>query len=264
MNEPLEKNRAVWNSLVPFHLGSRFYDVPAVLAGRCSLRPLERDLVGQCVGMDLLHLQCHFGLDSLSWARLGANVTGVDFSPAAIEAARGLCEAAGVSARFICDDVQQLKFDAQFDVGVTSYGVLCWLEDLRAWADGVYRALRPGGQLVLVEFHPMLEAVFPGKMTGALSYFGSPKPAAVDTTGTYADRSAAVAYTEYRWQHPISKVVSALSAAGFHIATFDEYPYCSFGLFDELQETAPGMWSPDGRAIWPYMFSVRAIKRVGR
>lgn len=261
MTLPLEQNRAVWDMLSPIHASGAFYNVQGFLRGDSTLRVLERSLVGSCEEKDLLHLQCHFGLDSLSWARLGANVTGVDFSSVAIEKARALAEKIGQSACFVCQDVQQLQLNAQFDIAVATYGVLCWLEDLEGWASGIYRHLRPGGAFVLVEFHPILEAVWPGKMTGARSYFGSKQPNIVHTTGSYADRSAPIAYDEFRWQHPISKVISSLLKVGLEISSFQEHPYCSYGLFDELHETSPGVWYPRESAVWPYMFSIRAEKR---
>lgn len=257
---PSDLNRAAWDKLTPIHAASNFYDVKAFLDGKSSLCKLERSLVGCCQGKNLLHLQCHFGLDSLSWARMGAMVTGVDFSPVAIEMARSLSGTSGIGARFQCGDVQELAFDSQFDIAVTTYGVLCWLGRLREWATGIHRALRPGGRLVVVEFHPILEALHPGKMTGARSYFGCPEPSVAHTIGTYADRTAAVEYQEFRWQHSTADVVSSLIHAGFTITEFEEYPYCSFGLFDELTEIEHSVWAPADAAVWPYMFSLEAKK----
>lgn len=255
-----ELNRDAWDLLVPVHECSDFYDVKGFLEGHSSLRCLEQSLVGDCRGKDLLHLQCHFGLDSLSWARLGANVTGVDFSPVAIKTARRLAAACGVEARFECCDVQQLTLEADFDVVVTTYGVLCWLQDLEAWARGIYSALRTRGRLIVVEFHPMLEALHPGKMTGARSYFGSEVPSIVQSSGTYADRSAPLVYQEARWQHSVADILSALLRAGLTVTGFDEYPFCSYGLFDELEESQPGIWTPRAPVVWPYMLSIQAHK----
>ena len=159
--DPVVVNRAAWDELALLHGQDRVYDVDGFLRGDDTLDPLETGLVGDARGLDLLHLQCHFGLDTLSWARRGARVTGVDFSPVAIERARSLAVRAGLDATFIEADTQALpgRLAGRFDVAFASYGVLCWIGDLDAWMRGASLALRPGGRLVLVEFHPLYTMV---------------------------------------------------------------------------------------------------------
>ncbi|MFG2434590.1 class I SAM-dependent methyltransferase [Streptomyces sp. NPDC048508] len=256
---PLEANRRAWDLMTPVHLDAPFYDTPAFLAGASTLKPVEVALAGEVAGLRILHLQCHFGLDSLSWARLGARVTGMDFSPAAIAAARALAGQCGIPADFKVADVQQLKTpDDPFDLVVTTYGVLCWLEDLDAWADGVRRNLRPGGRLILVDFHPVLEALHPGKMTGAMSYFPAPRAVGTWTRGSYAARDATIAYHEFRWQHTVAGVVTSLLDQGLALEAIEEYPYSSFPLFEELTHCRDGLWFSEETAAHPYMFSVAA------
>src|SRR6476661_801270 len=129
---PLEENRLLWDELVPVHAASDFYDLAAFREGGSTLRPIEIRELGDVNGKRLLHLQCHFGMDSISWARRGANVVGVDFSPAAINLASELAREERVAAEFICSDLYDLpdKLDGRFDVVFTSYGVLTWLPDL--------------------------------------------------------------------------------------------------------------------------------------
>lgn len=253
-------NQRAWDLRTTVHLSSDYYDVTAFRQNRSTLRAPELDLAGSVSGKRLLHLQCHFGLDTLSWARFGATVTGVDFSAAAIEAARHISAETGIMATFVHADVQQLprELDNSFDIAVTTYGVMCWLGDLDAWATGIRRVLVPGGRLVLVEFHPLLETLRPGSISGAGSYFGTSDPPEQHTTGTYTDRGADISYREYRWQHTVSDVVTALLRSGLTVTSLTEYPYCVFPLFDELHTTDGCQWWPrDGSSI-PYLYSITA------
>jgi SAM-dependent methyltransferase len=213
-------------------------------------------------GKRLLHLQCHFGLDTLSWARLGALVTGVDLSDVSIDLARALACETGIQAHFVCADVQRLggRFDGEFDVVVTSYGVLCWLRHLEAWAAGIAAALRPGGRFVIVEYHPILDVFYQGAMSGAGSYFGSAEGKVFETTGTYADKSAPISYTVHSWQHSVADVMNALLGAGLVIEQFHEYPFSSYRLFPELDTLRDGVWVPSYGVKWPYMFGISATR----
>ncbi|MEE2971842.1 MAG: methyltransferase domain-containing protein, partial [Planctomycetota bacterium] len=153
-------NLACWDERVAIHLRSDFYDVPAFLSGRSTLREFETEEVGPVADRSLLHLQCHFGLDTLSWARLGARVTGLDFSPAAVAAARDLARQADIPASFVQGDVLQadrILGDRRFDIVYTGLGALCWLDDLRTWSDVASKLVRPGGFLYLAEFHPVTD-----------------------------------------------------------------------------------------------------------
>ena len=263
-----EANRAAWNQKADDHFGSGFYDVDGFRgrADALTLRPPERELVGEVRDQALLHLQCHFGLDTLSWARLGARVTGVDLSDRSIDLARELAETTGLAATFVRGDAQDLDpaWDAAFDAVVTSYGVLCWLSDLGRWARGIARALRPGGRFALVEFHPLMDLIHPGKLTGRASYFPA-GPFESRERGSYAAPAASFEVTEYLWQHPVGEVVSALAVAGLVIEVLAEYPYCSYPLFPELDRERDGRWERgDGQAVAPYMYGVRARRPLER
>ena len=155
----LTTNKNSWNQRVETHFNSNFYDVPGFLAGNSSLNEIELHGLGNVTGHSLLHLQCHFGLDTLSWARLGADVTGVDISDAAITKAQLLAQQTDLNASFVCADVFEfgLHNSQQFDVVFTSYGAICWLPDLTQWARIISDSLKTGGRFYMAEFHPVLD-----------------------------------------------------------------------------------------------------------
>ena len=182
-----ERNRANWDERTAIHLPA--YGVSQFLAGDLSLGSLEREEVGDVTGRSMLHLQCHFGLDTLSWARLGATATGVDFSEASIAAARSLAEEAGVAARFICSNVYGLHevLDERFDIVFASYGVLCWMPDINLWANTVAHFLRDGGTFYIADGHPLVHAMDDdGVMPEAgIRYFHDERPYESFKHGSY-------------------------------------------------------------------------------
>jgi SAM-dependent methyltransferase len=237
----LNTNRQSWNAWADVNFGSKFYDVPAFLAGRNSLNAIELELLGDIKGKSILHLQCHFGQDTLSLARLGASVTGVDFSENAIEKARALADELKADASFICCDVYSLKehLDRQFDIVFTSYGTIGWLPDLGKWADIVSHFLKPGGHFVFAEFHPvvwMFDAEFEKV---AYSYLQS-ETIIEETNGSYASRDADVKRTFVSWNHGLSEVFNSLISYGIHILRFNEYDYSPYDCFKGTEEFEPG------------------------
>ncbi|MBV60799.1 MAG: SAM-dependent methyltransferase [Nevskiales bacterium] len=241
MTEPdyLGINRAAWDHRTEIHVDSAFYDVPGFLAGGCSLRDIELAQLGDVTGQRLLHLQCHFGLDTLSWARRGARCTGVDLSPRAIEQARRLARQTGLAADFVCSDVYAFEASApaSFDIVFTSYGAICWLPDLSRWAAKVVQQLAPGGRFHMVEFHPVYDLV------AGYGYFHRDAPD-IETEGTYTDGGdRAAAQTKLAtWVHPLGDVVQALIDAGLRIDSLREYPYSPYNCFDGLEEREPGRY----------------------
>ena len=260
----VEVNRRAWDLRTSIHVeSSPFYDIEAFIAGQSTLKRPELALAGDVRGVDLLHLQCHFGLDTLSWARLGAAVTGVDFSEPALTKARELSALLSIDARFLRADVQQLNgiLDSTYDLVVTSYGVVCWLADLASWARGIHQALRPGGRFVLVEFHPVLEVFFPDQVSGTGRYFGSGSAEPMHTCGTYGCPDAPIAYDEYRFQHPVGEVAAALLESGLAIEAMEEYPYSSYRIAPDLTQYRDGLWYPETEGRLPYMYSIAARRR---
>ncbi len=268
MNEYTEANRRHWDEIVPIHVRSQFYDVASFKAGKSKLKPVERQEMGDVRGKSLLHLQCHFGLDTLSWAREGAIVTGVDFSEPAVEAARALAAETGIEARFVLSDIFSLpqKLDGQFDIVFTSYGVLGWLPDLSAWARVAAQFLRPGGTFYIVEFHPFAwvfdDAPDVTDLRLRYPYFPSDEPIVSEGVGTYADRAAPVQQrVTYSWPYPLGDVITSLIKAGLRIEYLHEFPFSSYQVWpftEQLPDGSVRLTKHDGCV--PLLFSIKAAK----
>lgn len=250
----LDTNRDSWDRRTADHVDSRFYDVEGFLAGNTSLNPIELAEVGEVRGLSMLHLQCHFGLDTLSWARLGAQVCGLDFSPAAIVKARELALQAQVEAQFVCADVYDAaQHVGQFDRVYSSYGVVDWLPDIERWARVVAAALRPDGVLNLIEFHPYSHAL------DGDAYFNGGKPQLVRES-SYTE-NASEELPLYVWSHPVSDVINALVNAGLQIVHMNEFPYSPYNCFQGLVEREPGRYVRGDSAIdVPMLYSIKARK----
>jgi SAM-dependent methyltransferase len=260
-------NRQNWNEVTPIHAASRSYDLDGFRAGRNALRPIERAEVGDVAGKSLLHLQCHLGDDTLSWARLGARVTGVDFSDEALAVACGLRDELGIDARFIQANIYDLPkvLDEKFDIVFATYGVLCWLHDIPRWAQIAASYVKPGGFLYLAEFHPTAVSIFEEaegdtfRMT--FPYFPQSEPVYCPPGPTYTDGDAVPTTGTYQWPYSLGQVVTALCDAGLRIEFLHEHPCAACSMM-------PGMRKHDDRLWWretndlPLMFSTRARKEV--
>ncbi len=212
-------------------------------------------------GKSLLHLQCHMGFDTLSWARLGARATGVDLADDAIEVASSLASELGIPARFIAADVYDLGeiLDEKFDVVFTSYGVLWWLGDLDEWARLVRGALVPGGVFYIVEFHPLLYMLDDGGHEIRNTYFSDSEPWKESSSASYADPDAKVDTTSYGWQYGLGEILTALIGAGLEIEWVREHRHSPVDCFPFTSETAPGRFEIQGlEGKVPFLFSVRA------
>lgn len=240
MDSKIATNKQLWDSRVAGHMASKFYDMDGFRAGNTSLKELDLELMGSVEGLSLLHLQCHFGQDTLSWARLGAQVTGLDLSDQAILAARALAAELQLPARFQAANVLEYQPDQTYDRVYTSYGVLGWLPDLQPWASLVAKALKPGGRLVLVEFHPVLlmYAFTTGEMTYEYFHHGTFER----VKGSYADTDDQTERGEYFWSHSLSDVITPLLDQGLRLLTFRETAWSPYGCFEGTEEIAPGQW----------------------
>lgn len=258
MDSRTKTNRGLWDGWAALHAGSAFYDVAGFKGGRSSLKPVERAELGDVSGKRLLHLQCHLGLDTLSWARLGADATGVDFSGRAIEFARGLAQECDLPARFVCQDVLDLDLGEQFDIVFASYGVLCWIRDKRRWAEVVVRHLAPGGTFYLIEFHPVVSSFDDDGTPLRYPYFGG-EPIPFPQKGSYGAPDADFEHDSFEWPHSIGDIVTPLAEAGLHIEFLHEFPYSAYGCFPFLEQEAEDRWRVRGAKVAvPLMFSVKA------
>ncbi len=271
MDQYFNSNRKLWDLWTPLHVKSEFYDVEGFKAGRRPLDPIVREGVGDVAGKSLLHLQCHFGMDTLSWARLGAHVTGIDFSPVAIQAARELSREIGVPAEFVCtnlyDAPQALR--GEFDIIFTSYGTVYWLPDIKGWAEVIAHFLKPGGKFFMADSHPlshMLENEGDVKeLQVSYPYFYSPEPQRWETNGSYADQSADVHGVEYGWQHSLSDIVNALIRVGLSIDELREYPVSTWRALPFMEQSEDGFWRLPARFPQiPLVFSLKATAHSGR
>lgn len=258
-----EENKSLWNAKVPIHLGSAFYDNEAFLKGKSSLTEIEADAFGDVRGKSLLHLQCHFGQDTMSWARKGAKATGIDFSENAIEAARKINDELGLDVSFVLSDVYSLPevLEDQFDFVFTTYGAIPWLPDLGKWAEVVAHFLKPGGIFYLAEFHPTLYLFNFDTHQVEYGYFTEKTPYEELVTGTYADPAAPIEHKEFFWNHAISEVITPLVDRGLQLLEFKEYDYSPFNCFPNMVEREPGrfVWGNFGVRL-PHIFSVKMRK----
>ena len=231
-NNYFQINKQTWNNRLQAHLDSEFYDLERFKKGATSLNEIELSLLGEIEGKSILHLQCHFGQDSISLARMGAKVTGVDLSDQSILAAEKLTKELNVNAQFICCNIYDLPqhLDEQFDYVFTSYGVLGWLPDLNAWAKLIHHFLKPNGKLILAEFHPVVWMFDDNFTHVGYNYFNT--GALIEQeTGTYADRTADLAQSYINWNHGLGEVIQSLLANNLNLKYLEEFNYSPYACF---------------------------------
>lgn len=239
MKNYLEINKNSWNNRTSVHLESEFYDVKSFLEGKSSLNSIELDLLGNLEGKSILHLQCHFGQDTISLSRLGAKSVGVDLSDKAIEAARELALKDSSDARFICSDIYDLPnhLDEKFDIVFTSYGTIGWLPDLDKWAKVVSHFLKPDGKFVFAEFHPLVWMFDDDFQRIEYPYFQAD---AIETTEETYTENADQKDEFMSWNHGLGEVVNSLISNGLQINSLDEYDYSPYNCFNQTEEFESG------------------------
>lgn len=233
-------NQSSWNRRTESHVSSEFYDVAGFLKGNTSLNSIELKLLGDITGKSILHLQCHFGQDTIALQRMGAIVTGIDLSDQSIKYAHELSLKANIHPTFICSDVYDLPnhLNEKFDIVYTSYGTIGWLPDLDRWAQVISHFLKPNGQFIFVEFHPVVW-MFDDDFT-KIKYHYFNTGAIIETeSGTYANRDADFTQEYICWNHPTSEVLNALIGAGLTLNSFDEFDYSPYNCFNETMEFEP-------------------------
>lgn len=265
----MESNQAGWNRRALAHVDSTYYNLDEFRAGKSSLRSLEQALVGDVAGKDFLHLQCHIGLNAISWARKGANVTAVDFADEALAIGRDLAKGLNVdNITFVHANIYDLPevLEGSFDIVYTDYGVLNLLPDLFGWAKVIAHFLKPGGVFNIVEIHPILGAF--AEVNGELRlrselYINGPHENQVGITygDGYDEAKQIEAYTQYSWPWTISRPISALIQAGLQVETFDEVPVdCRQRLSSMVRdENDEGFWRLPGDPL-PLTWTLSARK----
>ena len=265
MDELLDANRANWDDRTAIHVASRFYDVDGWLRDERGPRPREVEALGNVSGLRLLHLQCHFGLDTLQWARAGAVVTGLDFSPAAIDAAREVARRAALDDRatFVCANVYDAvdALDHQtFDIVYVSLGALCWLPSVERWAEQVGALVAPGARFYMHDGHPLAWSLDDGGHYPAHTYFEETEPFIDDSDVTYTDGDRPItAPRSYEWNHSIGEIVTALLRNGLQLESLVEHDWTYFQGFPWLVPAADGRWQiPSGHVRIPLSFTLLA------
>ncbi|HVB05989.1 MAG TPA: class I SAM-dependent methyltransferase [Acidimicrobiales bacterium] len=263
----LQANRAMWDDSVEIHAASRFYDVAGWLTDGRGPRPDELALIGPVEGLDICHLQCHFGMDTLSLARVGARITGLDFSPAAIARAQALADESGLAARarFVLgtvDEASALLGRAAFDLVYVSLGALCWLPSVARWAHEVAALLRPGGRLFLHDAHPFAQACMGEELVPDSSYFEEVAPRAWDEEETYTDAIRPLTATvSYEWNHSLGEIVNALIGEGMVLDRLIEHDWTSFARLESMVRIADQRYVlPEGSPRLPLSFTLLATR----
>ena len=273
LDDYLKANLASWDEAVGVHLDSEMYDIAGFKAGKTSLHQIEIDELGPLVveGTTLLHLQCHFGLDTLSWARQGATVTGIDFSGEGVATARRLADEVGLSARatFVQSDVLALPdvLQSRFDVVFSSWGALIWIGDLERWAQVIAHFLTPGGTFYIAEFHPyaflLADDASPESLRIGYPYFQYGRPQRFDEPDDYADREARMQHTvTFEWNHGFAEILDPLLRSGLRLEFLHEFPHTIVGLpFPFLEVGADGLQRVKGHHDdFPLSFSLKMTK----
>jgi len=260
-----EVNKETWNQKVGIHTKSEFYDIEGFLKGKTSLNAYELSEVGNVEGKKLLHLQCHFGQDTLSWSRLGAKCTGIDISNEGIAEAQKLNKMLGLDATFIESNLYEVpeKVKGKFDIVFTSYGVIGWLPDLKTWGEIIASKLKKGGVFYMIEFHPIVWMFDFLQTPPKLTYPYINKDVIYEEyKGTYTNNDADIISKEYGWNHGLGEVVSALTNAGLQIEFLNEFEKSPYNSFPDMEKTNDGLFVlKENQRMFPLLYSIRAIKK---
>jgi len=267
-------NRANWDERVPAHAASpdyaveRFSEDPAFLSGVVTF---DLPRLGDVSGLDGVHLQCHIGTDTISLARLGARMTGLDFSPAALEQGRRLAAATGLDVEFVESDLYgapEALGERRFDLVYTGIGAICWLPDIRRWAHVVAALLRPGGRLFMREGHPVLWSIAEPRPDGLLvldfPYFEQQEAMVWEVGGTYVATDAVFTHnTTHEWNHGLGEIVSALLAEGLELTMLAEHDSVPWeALPGQMTDIGDGEFRlTDRPERLPHSYTLQAVKR---
>jgi len=265
MDKKLETNRELWEEWTDINARSKMYNLEGFKQGVNKIDPLILSEVGDVTGKSMLHMQCHFGMDTLSWARLGAKVTGADFSPKAVQLAESLAAELNIPARFVCCDIYDLPahLQGQFDIVFASYGVLTWLPDFPRWMKVAADFLKPGGMFYLADGHPSSWIFDEYADTWDIQYpYFQKEPMTCEDSGSYADRDPEnKTMTSYQWQHTLGEIVTSICDNGLRLDYLHEFGFVEFQAHPTLVDDGRGFWHhPKGDDQLPLLFSVKARK----
>jgi SAM-dependent methyltransferase len=263
-----QANLSNWNQRAELHVrdASNFYDVEGFLAGRDTLYAIEASEIGDVSGRRILHLQCHFGLDTLSLARRGAFVTGLDFSPVAIAAARELAGKAGLEATFVEADIYNAlrRIEGTFDIVYSTWGTICWLPDIRTWGRVIGEVLAPGGFLYFADSHPSALVLDErdGRIEPTFGWRTPPeRPDEFTQTTSYTGDALSEDATDYNWIHPLSDIIGSLIEAGLRLDFLHEHEALPYRLFPSMVPAGGGVFRLPATAVpIPLSFSLKATK----
>ncbi len=259
-----EANRLAWNERAKLHVGSKFYDVEGFMRGKNTLTAVELELLGRVEDTDVLHLQCHFGMDTLSLVRSGARATGLDLSDESIRQAVALSERSGLHAEWVVSNVLDPRpdLDGRFDTVFTSFGTIGWLPDVKTWATNIERYLRPGGRLVFVEFHPVVWMFDNDFERVSYSYFNR-EPIVEEEIGSYADRNSQSKLMSHTWNHSLQDVLSAILNAGLRVERFVELDGSPHNAFQRTVRGSDGLFRIEGmEGKLPMVYGLTAVKEA--
>ena len=251
ISEAFNTNRETWNKKVAVHAASDFYNLEGFKKGGSSLNTYELDALGDVNQKSLLHLQCHFGQDTLSWQRMGALCTGVDLN-----------DELKLNASFVCCNVLDISkyISETFDIVFTSYGTIGWLPDLKPWAQLISERLKPGGVFYMVDFHPIAWMYDYSVMPPKLKYgYQQEETIYEEYEGTYADKNSKMVSKEYGWNHSLGEVISSLSEAGLRIEYLKENNASPYNIFPGFKKNNEGLYELVN-GLYPLIYEVKAIK----
>lgn len=256
-------NKNAWNNKTEVHIASEFYDMKGFIEGKSTLNSIELELLGAISNKKILHLQCHFGQDTMTFSRMGAQATGIDFSEKAIEKATEFSKQLNLDTTFICCDIYEATkyLNEQFDIVFTSYGTIGWFPDLDKWAKVVSHFLKPGGKFVMADFHPVVWMYDNDFKEVFYSYFNI-EPIIEDESGTYADRYSEIEAKTITWNHPISETLNALLTNGIELNSFNEYDYSPYNCFNNTEEFEPNKFRiKTFENKIPMVYSIKGTKK---
>jgi len=252
-----DANQQLWDARVQPHLGSKMYDMESFRKGRSSLMEIETETLGDITGQDILHLQCHFGQDSLSFSRLGAGkVVGVDISKKAIDTAKGLALELGLDTEFICSNVYDIGKVGEFDMVFSTYGATPWLPDLDKWAQIISDNLKSGGIFYFCEFHPSIYMMDFDTKEINYDYFSNQDPIEEIAEGTYADEEAAINLKEYSWNHGTSEIITPLLNEGLQLSKIQEYDWSPYDCFPNMLKVGENKYRMDLNIRFPHILEM--------